>query len=287
MTATPPLVSAIVTTHNRLDLLKRTIDSIESQTYTNIELIVVDDASDDGTYDYCRNKEFKYIRIDKQDSKGGNHARNIGISAASGVYICFCDDDDYWLPTKVEKQLKLISETGYGFVHCGRRAEILTAEGITYRDIIPPDDAKGDISKSIFWNIYCFTATLFIKKDLLIEISGFDESLKAWQEHELTIRMAQLSETSFINEPLVVYRVNRKDAQRLTNKYYPWKASVKRIMDKHQHLITKLSVGDKLKIKKLISEDGIGRAEASGLKFHWYWHRLLVKIYSLIISVTK
>lgn len=281
------LVTAIVTTHNRLGLLKRTIDSIKSQTYPNIELIVVDDASDDGTMEYCQNQNFKYIRIEKKDSKGGNHARNIGISAASGEYVCFCDDDDYWLPTKVERQLDLILKTGYGFVHCARRLEILTPNGVVFKDRCPGNIAEGDISKSILWNIHCLTTTLFVRKDLLLEVGGFDEDLKAWQEHELTIRLAQKSKTDFVKEPLVVYRVDRTDGQRLTNKYFPWKSSVKQIMLKHKSLIDKLSITERIKIKRLISVDGIGRAEASGLRFRWYWHRILVKVYSIIIGVAE
>ena len=99
------LVSAIITTHNRKDLLKRAIDSVFAQTYPNIELIVVDDASNDGTSEMCDDNRINYIFIPKLESHGGNYARNLGIKASKGEYCAFLDDDDYWLPTKIEKQV--------------------------------------------------------------------------------------------------------------------------------------------------------------------------------------
>ena len=76
-----PLVSAIITTHNRKVLLKRAIDSVFAQTYPNLELIVVDDASDDGTSVVCQDEKIHYIFIPKAESRGGNYARNLVIIA--------------------------------------------------------------------------------------------------------------------------------------------------------------------------------------------------------------
>lgn len=89
------LVSAIITTHNRLDLLKQAIKSVKQQTYIDIEVIVVDDASTDGTKDYCSAlTDIHYIYIPPSESRGGNHARNVGIRNANGYYIAFLDDDE-------------------------------------------------------------------------------------------------------------------------------------------------------------------------------------------------
>lgn len=67
-----PLVSAIITTHNRLPLLQRAIESVKQQTYPNIELIVVDDASTDGTCEFCKAQDFVFVHIPKERSRGGN-----------------------------------------------------------------------------------------------------------------------------------------------------------------------------------------------------------------------
>lgn len=66
-----PLVSAIITTHNRLPLLQRAIESVKQQTYPNIELIVVDDASTDGTCEFCKAQDFVFVHIPKERSRGG------------------------------------------------------------------------------------------------------------------------------------------------------------------------------------------------------------------------
>ena len=83
------LVSAIITTNNRLELLKRAIESVRTQTYSNMECIVVDDASTDGTYEYCQGQPVRYLYIPPEESKGGNYARNRGIEMAQGEYVAF------------------------------------------------------------------------------------------------------------------------------------------------------------------------------------------------------
>lgn len=118
------LVSAIITTHNRLELLKRAIESVKKQTYSNIECIVVSDGSSDGTDDYCRTIEgIVFISIPKDESRGGNHARNVGIDASHGEYVAFLDDDDYWLPEKIEKQVYFLTTYNDGLVSCCMKVE--------------------------------------------------------------------------------------------------------------------------------------------------------------------
>ena len=79
-----PLVTAIITTHNRNDLVGRAIESVLHQTYKNLECIVVDDASIVSAEAVCRKYSVEFIYIPKAESKGGNHARNVGIKAAKG-----------------------------------------------------------------------------------------------------------------------------------------------------------------------------------------------------------
>lgn len=82
-------VSAIITTHNREGLLKRAIESVLNQTYKNLECIVVDDNSTDNTREVCNQFPVNYIYIPKEETRGGNYARNLGIKAASGDYCAF------------------------------------------------------------------------------------------------------------------------------------------------------------------------------------------------------
>src|ERR1051325_7839947 len=102
-----PLVSVIVPTYNRANLLRETIESVLAQTYPNIELIVVDDGSTDETPELLKQYDDRLAYIRKQNA-GGTAARNTGILAAHGEYLNFLDHDDLFLPTKIERQVKIL-----------------------------------------------------------------------------------------------------------------------------------------------------------------------------------
>lgn len=259
------LVSAIITTHNRLELLKRAIKSVREQTYPNIELIVVDDASEDGTKEYCETQNFRFIHVPKEESRGGNHARNLGVMAAQGEYVAFLDDDDYWLPEKTAKQVALIESMDCELVHCGRRLEIVNAGRTEYRDTLPNPRHWGDMSRKILLAICITTTNILVKKQALLDAGLFDESLRFWQEYELTIRLAQRKPFYFVNEPLTVYRLDIGDKGRLTNRYFEWKKAVRYIHQKHAALYAKLSPVEKLLVQYLVWNDAQKRCKASHL----------------------
>ena len=108
-----PLVSVITITRNRCDLIGRCINSILTQTYTNIEHIVVDGASTDETAEVCRtfadkDSRFHYLRLDTNEPIPQTIMKGFAIS--KGDYVTFLDDDDEYLPTKIEKQLNKFSQ---------------------------------------------------------------------------------------------------------------------------------------------------------------------------------
>ena len=123
------------------------------------------------------------IYIPKEESSGGNHARNIGIMHAKGTYVAFLDDDDYWLPTKIEKQVALIEEKQCALVYSNAKPEFVHGDGsITYAEY-PMDFLKmGDMSRKIFTSICCLNITIMVNKDKLIEVGLFDEKIRFWQE---------------------------------------------------------------------------------------------------------
>lgn len=264
------LVTAIITTHNRKKLLKRAIESVLNQTYKRIECIVIDDKSDDGTDLLCKEYPIQYIYISPTESKGGNYARNKGIKAAKGEYVAFLDDDDYWLPTKIEKQVNLIEEKNCELVHCGKKLEVVKFNRIYFVDNLPNPSHSGDMSKKILQTICTTTTTnILARKEALFDVGLFDENLKFWQEYELTIRMAQRKPFYFVNEPLSVYRIDTNDKNRLTNKYFEWKDAVKYIHQKHKNLYDKLSLFERFRVKLLIWNDAKMRAKASNLKYRY------------------
>lgn len=236
MNSITELVSAVITTHNRLELLKRAIDSVLTQTYANIECIVVSDASTDGTDEYCKSRnDIRFISIPKSDSHGGNYARNLGIRAASGEYVAFLDDDDVWLPTKIEKQVALLKEKDCECVYCLRKKQVYRNNKFIKEF---PETTKyafeGDLSKKIFRHYITNTSCILATKSLLEEIGGFDENLLKIQEYELCIRIAQKTEIYYPHdETLVLYTINESDKFRISND--PKRLPVARMYIKEKH----------------------------------------------------
>lgn len=279
------LVTVIITTHNRLPLLKRAIDSVYAQTYKFIELIVVDDASTDDTSLYCKNQLFQYVYISAEESKGGNYARNKGIRLSKGTYIAFLDDDDYWLPTKIEKQVRLIKEKKCELVYCGKRLEIVEEGKTKYIDVFPKSLNSGNFSRRILYTTVATTSDILVTRQALFEVGLFDENLQFWQEYELTIRLAQRSSFYFVNEVLDVYRINCKDKQRLTNLYLPWQNAVNYIYHKHRDLYLRLNTIERTRVHLRILIDGAKRCKASGFKYKYYYKYLIWFIFSFPLRI--
>jgi len=277
------LVSAIITTHNRQQLLLRAVKSVISQTYKNIELIVVDDASDERSDDLLAEYSLQYIYIPKEESKGGNYARNKGILTAKGDYVAFLDDDDYWLPQKIEKQIELISKQSCELVYCGRTIErLLEVEGTEFRDVLPYPFPDGNMKKKILLRPLCCTTTILVSKKALYEVGLFDEDLAFWQDYELTIRLAQITPFYYVHEPLCVYREDFSEKQRLTNQYYGWKRAIKYIHKKHHNLYKTLSIEDRIYVNLSVWFDAFQRCKVSNMKWRGLHYRILIKLFCRI-----
>lgn len=257
-----PLVSAIITTHNRKELLLKAIKSVLNQTYENIELIIVDDASTDDSQNYIKNNikngTYNYIYI--EESKGGNHARNVGILNANGDFIALLDDDDEWIETKIEKQVNyLLQHNNCNVVSCARIFEndFLNREKMDLN--LFPDD--GDMKQTIWCSLAFVTSTLMFRKEFLKEIGMFDENLKCWQDYELMIRSAQSTNIGVVREHLVLYRKSSNDKFRLSNNLSKWESSIVYINNKHKKLIDDLPKDILNKYMKNIAIDGLYRAK--------------------------
>lgn len=249
------LVSVIITTHNRVNLLPRAIDSVIQQSYSFIECLVVDDASDDGTESYCKQRnDIIYIRIAPKESKGGNRARNIGIRASKGEYVAFLDDDDYWFPTKIEKQLGLMERKHFALCSCGRCIEVIQPD----KCFKVTEDNFGrffpeDMRKQIFNKVCTTTSLIMVRRVDLISIGLFDENLRYWQEYEMCIRLSQIGKFGYTDDILAVYRADSLDSQRLTNRYEGWPETVNYIVNKHKNLLQMISLKDFLRFQQFVS----------------------------------
>ena len=113
------LVSVVISSYNRFDLLLNAIESVKNQTYKNIEIIVVDDGSTDKRYKNNDLENVIFLHLDESNSRNRlgypscGYVRNYGFKVSNGKYIAILDDDDYWLENKIEEQVKILDENKY------------------------------------------------------------------------------------------------------------------------------------------------------------------------------
>ncbi len=181
------LVSVVIPTYNRKDLILRSVRSVEEQDYKNIEIIVVDDGSTDGTYKLFENypdERVRYIRY--EENKGACYARNLGADNAKGEYIAFQDSDDVWRPDKLRKQLDYIKESGADLVYCG--ITLFDAHSkiycLNYYSSKLHDNIHNDADKFLEAALstgIAFTQTIFIRRQVMDTVR-FDTSCKRFQD---------------------------------------------------------------------------------------------------------
>lgn len=235
------MISVVIPTHNRSDLLKRAVESVRKQSIEDIEIIIVSDGSTDDTDIVVENLKIEDSRINYISYKtplGANTARNKGIEAASGVYVAFLDDDDEWAPKKLEKQLAVFqSDNSIGLVYTGSNL-IYVHENIEYKNT---PGHSGDLSKQIlFNNIIGTTSTVMVKKAILDQTDYFDTSLGALQDYDLWIRICQLTKIGVVKEACINYYnyTGKKQISQQTDKYIK---AIKYIENEHYELFSKLS----------------------------------------------
>lgn len=186
-----PLVTIYIPTYNRLELLKRAVGSALSQDYKNIELIIVDDGSLDGTVDYLEslireNNKVKYMV--NQSNFGACVSRNRAINAAAGELITGLDDDDYFLPGRISTLVAAWNQRGRNIVAVCSNSLILEKDRKAKKTRRPKIIKRSDLIDSNYIGNQVLTET---KK--LREIGGFDQNFPAWQDLELWYRLLKLS----------------------------------------------------------------------------------------------
>lgn len=201
-----PRVSVILPAYNRETLVGRAIDSVLAQTWGDFELIVVDDASQDGTRAVLETyRSHPKVRLILSEvNQGGSGARNLGIAAAQGALIAFQDSDDVWLPGKLAAQVAALgANPGAGLCYCAS----LFSQG-THSYYIPEAAVfarlDGDLSQEMLRRNTTSTQTLLIRRDVLDQAGLFDTSLKRFQDWDLMIRVAQITPFVFLPEPMAV-----------------------------------------------------------------------------------
>ena len=243
--APAPSVSVVIPTYNRLKSLPRALESVLRQTFEDIEVIVVDDCSTDGTWEYLSAMRDPRLRIIRHETnKGGGAARNTGIAAAKAELVAFQDSDDEWLVTKLATQIeeyRRVNDPEYGAIYC---AKITNGEGkfgvygpreVQYMPLSSYKKTSGDISRELVRRAMISTQTLMARKDLLVQIGGFDETLKLGQDWDMTTRLSRITKFLFVDKPLALCFTSLDSISKVkTNQA----VARKKMLEKHFDLIS-------------------------------------------------
>jgi len=218
-------VSVIIPTYNRFKYLLNTLNSIKTQTYENIEIIVINDGSDEeayNTYDWEK-ENIKIIHL-PENSKCVGRTRNIGVENADGKYIAFCDDDDIWFPEKIDLQIKAIKEhdckmasteglLGSGIYNPSKRYKKYISENFRKHYINKYKPHGIDLSKTIptIWDLKLIsihnlfiTSSVIVEKELYIKVGGMPFNRRG-QDYKCWLKILKHTDSVFIPDVCVYY----------------------------------------------------------------------------------
>lgn len=210
------LVSAVVPTYNRAHLIGRTIDSILSQSYPDLELIIVDDGSTDDTVSIVStytNKARFPVRYHKKENGGCSSARNMGVELATGDAIAFLDSDDEWLPETIENLVKTIEDTGADFVYSPSIVQINGKQFIVY----PAAFGHPELfAVEYFLTTRAYACSILYRKHIF-EVCRNDESLRYNEDSDFLQKVANSFKAAYLDTPTAVvhYHCANKSSNRV------------------------------------------------------------------------
>lgn len=222
--AQAPTVSVVIPAFQRAGSIGRAVDSALRQTAADLEVIVVDDGSRDGTADVVRGIADPRVRlIEHATNRGGNAARQTGIDAARGRWVAFLDSDDLWLPGKLDKQLARLQDAGPDYGFCYTWFETHLADGC----VLPPREVHAEGVRNgefVTHQAVGTFSTIVISRAVLTAIGGLDVTLPACQDWDLVLRANRVTGLCVVPEVLARYHHAESDPHRITTR----KASVVR-----------------------------------------------------------
>ena len=202
-----PRISVVIPTYNRQDLVVEAIESVLAQTFTDFEIIVVDDGSTDDTAVNIQ-PYLDRITYSRQENQGVAAARNAGIRLAQGEFVCFLDSDDLWIPTKLQAQIRFAdAHPEYGLI--SSELQGFDADGKTKG---PNKSAmykirNGLVVEDLLFGNWIQTSTVMLRRKCLDEVGWFDEDIGQFGEDWLLwMKVTSRFPIYFLPEPLVSYR---------------------------------------------------------------------------------
>ena len=212
-----PLISVIMPAYNSAGFITDSINSVLNQSYSNIELIVVNDGSTDDTHQKVLAFGTRVIYIETNNN-GVSAARNLAINKSCGTWIAFCDADDIWFPEKLEAQIKALNGNKWSYT-----------DSFYFGDAYEKNTKRSDLSElkegDIFLDLttenIITTSSILVQKDIVVEKGKFNEKLKALEDWELWLKIAKSYPISLVKKPLLKYRVYPGSTSRKAREMLP------------------------------------------------------------------
>jgi len=197
---TPPFISVIVPTFNRVELLKQTLASVRNQTFRDFEIIVVDDGSSDGTFEWLASQDD--VHVVRQENSGIATSRNNGAALARGTWLAFLDHDDLWAPDKLRVQADFVRINPDVALVAARHVRL----GKSYRTARRPTWIRGDLLVKEFSESFIHTSSVMIRHDVFEKIGGFPPRYRFADEFDVWLKIARDYPIAYVGQPLVFIR---------------------------------------------------------------------------------
>jgi glycosyltransferase involved in cell wall biosynthesis len=208
-------VTVVVPTRDRIDPLRRALESVRRQTYPAARVIVVDDGSHDDPGSWLQ-PDFPEVEFVRQEHRGVSAARNRGIELATTRWIAFLDSDDEWRPEKLERQLSALErEPEHSICHAD---EIWIRNGRRVNPGKRHAKRGGSIFQDCLPLCVISPSSVILDRSLLDDLGGFDETLPVCEDYDLWLRICARHRVLFVDEPLVIKYGGHKD--QLSKRYW-------------------------------------------------------------------
>lgn len=193
------LVSVIIPTYNRAHTLPRSIESVLNQSYSNFELIIVDDGSTDETADVIKQYNDSRIRYFHTENRGACAARNFGIKKARGEYISFQDSDDFWYPEKLQAELHCLAKNDADIVFC--KMQSIDETSGRFLSVVPSKKQRNTFENLLISNF--ISTQMILMKTSIAKENLFNVKYPRFQDWEYVIRLYGKYKFVFCNQILV------------------------------------------------------------------------------------
>ncbi len=221
-----PLFSVVIPVFNRAHIVQRAIDSVLNQTFSDFELLIVDDGSTDNSSEIVLKNQDTRLKYLYQENQGVCAARNHGASCATGDFLVFLDSDDFVISTWLEEFAILLSKKAVKLVFCDvEMLNVRTQKKLLYKASNPYQETNNKTSDGLY-----LTGAFCIQKEYFKELGGYDTKIKFGENTELRFRVIRkMPEISFTNKIGLIYEMSNEGSQNPGNKI----ASIHYLMKKH------------------------------------------------------